>query len=137
MSVVVPHRVIDSIAEAVDPKQAILDAVGDLSGVHLLGDDVLIGIYIRPKKTAGGIIRPDMNVQEDMWQGKVGLVLKLGPNAFVDAEDGHLYEDRAKVGDWVMFFVGDARSVSIRGCPCRLIRDVNIRSTVDDPSIIF
>ena len=63
MSVVVPHRAIERVSQASDPKQAILETVGDISGVHLLADMVLLGTYIRPQKTAGGIIRPDVNVQ--------------------------------------------------------------------------
>src|ERR1035437_2510835 len=98
MSVVVPHRAIEIVSNSKDPKQAIIDTIGDLSGVEVIGDLVLIGIYIRPEKTAGGIIRPTANVQEDVWQGKVGLVLKWGPNAFRNPEDGTLYEQRVELG---------------------------------------
>ena len=39
----------------VDPKQAILDRVGDLSGVELFGSDMLVAIYKRPEKTKSGL----------------------------------------------------------------------------------
>jgi co-chaperonin GroES (HSP10) len=137
MSVVVPHRAIERVSLASDPKKAIFDIVGDLSGVHLMADTILIGTYIRPQKTAGGIIRPDMNVAEDVWQGKAGLVLKLGPAAFQDTTEYSFGGDTAEVGDWVVYKVGDAWSLNIKGYPCRLLRDVSIRLKVDDPSIVF
>lgn len=137
MSVVVPHRAISEIASASDPKEAILNVVGDLSGVRLLGDMVLIGTYIRSERTKGGIIRPDVNVQEDVWQGKVGLVLKLAHDAFKDTPDYVFNDNIANVGDWVVYKIGDAWSININGCPCRIVRDVNIRMVVEDPSIVL
>jgi len=137
MSVVIPHAAISRIASSTDPKKAILDAAGDLSGVRLLGDVVLIGTYIRPEKTSGGIIRPDLNVQEDVWQGKVGLVLKLAPDAFADTPEYSFHGNVAAPGDWCVYKVGDAWSVQVNGCPCRIVRDVNIRMVVDNPNIVF
>ena len=137
MSVVVPHRAIEAVSESKDPKKAIMDWIGDLSGVHMMADTVLIGTFIRPKKTAGGIIRPDVNVQEDVWQGKAGLVLKCGPDAFKDTPDYSFNGETVSVGEWVVYKVGDAWSLNIKGYPCRLIRDVSIKLKVDDPSIVF
>lgn len=141
MGVVIPARAIEAISESADPRKAILDWMGkELDGVHLPNDFVLIGTYIRPKKTAGGIIRPDDNVSEDVWQGKVGLLLKLGPDAFEDTEDytfNYGPGGKPKVGDWVVFKIGDAMSLDVKKFPCRYIRDVGIKMKVDDPSIIF
>ena len=137
MSVVIPHRAIEDVSKSSDPKKAILDAIGDLSGVDLSGDSVLLGIYIRPEKTAGGIYRPQANVEEDVYQGKAGLVLKWGPNAFRDPEDGELYDWRIEVGEWAVFKVGDAWSVSIKGYPCRLVRDTSLKMKIKNPSIVF
>jgi len=140
MSVVVNHGAVGRIATAKDPKQAILDTVGDLAGIHLMGDTVLIGTYIRPEKTSGGIYRPANNVQEDVFQGKVGLLVRLGPDAFEDTEDYTFnFGDagKPKVGDWVVYKVGDAWPLSVRGLPCRYIRDIGIRMKIDDPSLIF
>lgn len=137
MSVVVPRRAINVVAAAANPKQAIIESVGDLKKVHICADMVLIGIYFRPEKTAGGIYRPDANVEEDMWQGKVGLLLASGPDAFKDTHDYTFSEPIPKVGDWVVYKVGDAWSLNINKYPCRLVRDVNIRITLDDPEIVF
>ncbi len=133
MAVVVPHRAIDIIANAQDPKQAILDTVGDLSGFEIFGDRILMGIYVRPEKTKGGIIRPDSNKEEDIWQGKVGLILKLGPDAFKNTETGEYYEQRCAVGDWVLYDVQDTRYVMVNDFPCRRIRDTAIWARITDP----
>src|ERR1700730_14021694 len=119
MSVVSARKLTEiSLASAIDPKQAILDAIGDLSEVEVFYNYLLIGTYIRPEKTAGGIIRPDMNVGEDEWQSKCGLVLKIGPGCF-DYEPGYSGQS-VEVGDWITFFVGDKRSLTINGTPCFL-----------------
>lgn len=137
MSVVVPSRAIQMVANSKDPKRAILDIVGDLKDdPELFGDQVLLGIYFRPEKTAGGIIRPEANVEEDTFQGKVGLVLKWGPDAFVD-ESGELYEQHVNVGEWVVFKVGDAWSLSVHNYPCRIIRSSGVRMRLKDPNIVF
>ena len=136
MSVIVPHRAVEAISTAKDPKKAIMEMAGDLGDVEVIGTMVLVGTYYRPEKTAGGIIRVTQNKEEDTWQGKVGLVMKLGPDAFRD-DEGELFEQSAKVGEWCVYKVGDGWSLTIRDCPCRLIRDVNIRLKVKDPTIIL
>lgn len=137
MPISAPHSAIQSISQASDPKKAILEAVGDLSGVQVSGNMVLVGQYVRPERTAGGIIRPDSNKEEDVWQGKCGLILKLGPRAYVDDDEYQFYGERFDVGDWGVFKIGDAWQLLINKCPCRLVRDSSIRLKVKDPSIIL
>jgi hypothetical protein len=64
--------------EAPDEKQAILDKLGDLSQVQIAQNEVLVAIYIRPEKSAGGILLTPNYRKEDNYQGKVGLVVKIG-----------------------------------------------------------
>ncbi len=138
MTVVVPRGVIRNIAAAADPKEEIIRQLGDLSGLKVTGDMVLIASYIRSEKTAGGIIRPDSNVEEDVWQGKAGLVVKFGTAAYEDTSDYSFHpDDKPELYDWVVFRVGDAWQLQVNGVPCRLVRDVNIRGIVDDPNIVF
>lgn len=137
---VLPHRTIESLSQTTNPeefKKAIISTIGDLSGVDVMFNMVLLGIYIRPEKTAGGIIRPTDNVKEDIWQGKAGLVLKMGPNAFQDDGEYQFHGQKIEVGEWCVFKVGDAWSLEINRVPCRLVRDSNIRLKVKDPSIVF
>lgn len=138
MSIIVPARSIDTLSKASDPKAAILDIVGPaLPKIDILYNQILVATYIRPEKTGGGIIRPSQNVAEDQWQGKVGLVLKIGKLAFQDPDfDG----ERVDVGDWVGYKVGDAWEVLVNGkqaLTCRVIRDSSIRFKVTDPDVIL
>jgi hypothetical protein len=137
MNVVIPAKYVEAIAGSKDPKKAIQDMVGNLDGVEVFGDMVLIGTYIRPNKNSGGVWRPETNVQEDVWQGKVGLVLKRGPDAFIYPEDGEPYEQSVKEGDWCVFRVGDGWSLNINGAACRLVRDTNIRMKLQNPEAVF
>jgi len=127
MSVVTAAK-IQTISQAADPKKAIFDAVGDLSKEVILWDLVLIGTYIRPEKTSGGIIRPRENIEEDTYQSKSGLVLKFG----IDVVDP-VYNE----GDWVVYSIKDGWSLTVNGTPCRLIPYDRIRMKVSDPSVVF
>ena len=137
MAVIVPHRAIELVSTATDPKQAIQSLVGDLEDFEVMGDRVLVGIFMRPEKTKGGIIRPDANKEEDVWQGKVGLVLKWGPDAFVDPETGNLYDQTTEVGEWVVFRVGDGWQLEVNKMPCRMVKDVNIIARIKDPMSVL
>jgi len=137
MALASSSRVIDLIANSTDPKKDITKIVGDLSKVQVKWNMVLVATYIRPQKTSGGIWRPESNVAEDEWQGKVGLVLKLGPMAYQDDEETQFNGESVKIGEWAVYKVGDAWSVNINGYPCRLVRDSSIKMTVTDPGIVF
>ena len=117
------------ISQAANPKIAILNAAGDLTGVEVFWDLVLVGTFFRPEKTLGGIIRPPDNIREDEFQSKVGLVLKKGPNANGGPE--------ITEGDWVIYSVGDAPSVRMGEAPCRWVPYDRIRGKTDDPMKVF
>ena len=136
MGVVVPHKAIDIVANAKDPKKAILDTLGDYSGYEVTHNWVLMATFFRPQKTSGGIIRPDSNVEEDMWQSKVGLIIQLGPEAFKETVD-YSFAIKCSVGDWVTYFVNETRQQSVNGYPCRIIRDANITGRAKDPMMVF
>jgi co-chaperonin GroES (HSP10) len=127
-----------------DPKLEILDRVGDLADVEVFGNDILVALYIRPQKTKSGIILADSTRDEDRWQGKAGLVLKLGPTAYVD-DDGNTFRD-LKVGDWVVFRPSDGWPVTLNAAnstaskdavPCRVVSDIHIRLRVSTPDAIY
>lgn len=95
-------------AHEVDPRKELMDKFGPIAEhATVLSGKVLVAIYQRPEKTAGGILRPDKNREEDRWQGKIGLVLKIGPVAFTEDETHKWGGVTPKVGDWVQFRVGD------------------------------
>lgn len=125
------------LSAADDPKKAIQSTLkGALDKIELLHSKVLVALYIAPEKTKGGIIRPDSNVKEDVWQGMVGLVVKKGPIAFVDDDENRFGGANVEVGEWVAFTPGDGRRIQINGVDCRLIEDTQLMLKVNDPSII-
>lgn len=128
---------IEQIAQAKDPKAAIISAVGDLSKEKIASDLVLLGTYIRNEKTAGGIIRPVDTLKEDEYQGKVGLVLASGPLAYGDWEDDEHRGEFARPGIWVVYQIKDAWPVQINGTACRMIPYDKIRMQVSDPAKVF
>jgi hypothetical protein len=129
---------IESISQATNKKKAIIDAVGDMSGVDVLSDLVLLGTYIRDEKLPSGLILPQQNLQEDEFQGKVGLVLKAGPFAKTEFSDGSDDGgDSARVHSWVAFAIKDTWPLQVNGVACRLIPYDKIRLRVADPKVVF
>jgi hypothetical protein len=113
------------------------EMVGDLSNVELMGNRVLVGIYIEPSKRGSLYLAKD-TLKESVFQGVVGLVLKLGKQAFKDDPDNkvNFHGQSALEGQWVTFRAGDAKRTQIRGVDCRLVEDTLIDMIVDDPNCI-
>jgi co-chaperonin GroES (HSP10) len=124
-----------------DPKKVILDRVSAaVEKIELGGNKILIAVAPQPTVTRGGIIRPDSNRDEQRWQGKVGLVLKLGKTACKYAFDFSQYEWEGldlKPGDWVFFQKSDARERGIAGIPCATIKDYMIEGRIPDPELVW
>jgi co-chaperonin GroES (HSP10) len=121
-----------------DPKALLFAKVGDIpSELTVLHSQVLVAGYIRPGKTKGGIFLTDKSVEEDRWQGNIGLVLALGKGAFKDDGVAHFHGDKLKVGDWVMYTPADGVSMFIREVPCRLFQDTRILMKVSNPEIYY
>lgn len=115
-----------------------------LSKIEPLFQQALIGLYLRPDtvvQTPGGVYIPYDAVKDDTYQTKVGLVLKLGPRAFIDEPDAQFpvlfHGFTLKVGDWVGFRPSEGLALEIGGHKCRLIADVHFKVKVDHPDDIF
>lgn len=128
----------------VDPRQEILQRIGDLSNIEVFGNDIMVAVYMRPEKTKSGIILTDTSRAEDAFQGKCGLIVKMGPTAYMD-EEGAKFRD-IKEHDWVVFRASDgwpvtlnaANSVSSKDAViCRIITDINIRMRISSPDAIY
>lgn len=125
------------MSHVTDPKLEIQKAVKPLvDNMEVMGPQVLIAVYVRPEKTAGGILLTDNTRNEDNYQGKIGLVLKVGPIAFQE-DDGHKFPVAPKVGDWVMYRVGDTFEFTLGKWRFRLAEDVMIKAIVQKPDIIL
>lgn len=136
--------------EQIDEKQELLARLGDLSHVRIAQNEVLLAIYVRPEKTPGGIILTQKNRKEDMYQGKVGLVVKIGEACqFVrgDPEKGRQYGIPVKLHDWVVVRPSDTWPIDVNTdpnalqiedfVPCRLVFDDRIRLVVSSPGVIW
>ena len=140
-------RKIASSYKSNDPPAVVRDCIlrelGDISGLELFGDQVMVATYTRPEMTAGGIILTDSALQQDRFQSKVGLVLKLGPLAFKDDAVNGVFFGGANVAvnDWVFFRPADGMEFFSEdrtgGVPCRVFRDRDIKGRLSDPSAVW
>lgn len=126
-----------ALSQATDPKQGILDAVGDISQLEVSHNFILIAIYIEPEKTKGGILMPHKTIQESIYQGKVGLVLKHGPLAYVDDESNKFMGQKIAPGDWVVFRNSDGLDLDVNGVRCKFIEEAHIRAKVPAPGMVY
>lgn len=119
-------------------KDATAKIVGDVSDVDVFKNQVLVAIYQRPEKTAAGLFLPDGVRKEDQFQGKVGLVLKKGPDAFV-SDGRYTFKDTVEVGDWILFKVSDGWPITLNTANglCRMIDDVDVRGRVAEPDKVW
>ena len=122
---------------ALDPKKELISVLGDTSNVEIFNNQILVAIYIRPEKTVGGIILTNTIRDEDKWQGKVGLVIKKGPSAFVDDSKNWFNGITVDANDWVIFRPSDGWGLTINGIMCRLLEDTVIRGRVSHPDQVF
>lgn len=123
-----------------DPAAVIWKALGSLEGIEIFHNQVLVVVYIRPEKTAGGIILADVTGgmrDEDKWQGKVGLIVKTGEVAFDDPNGVWFKDVNLGIGDWAIFRPSDGWSITINGVLCRILDDTTIRGKTDNPDRVF
>ena len=128
------------IAAAVDtkgPKDALLDSVGNIDGFVLLDRRVLVATYV-PGEYVGNsklILRTDRNLDEGRFQGKVGIVLKVGDLMPADMP----YRE----GDWVMYRASDGfemffvRPDGASGTPCRVLAGESVIAKLEDPGMVY
>ena len=129
-----PHMVME---HAVDPAKALWDALGDLSGVEVLHNQALVAVYMRPQKTASGIYLTDQTRNEDIYQSKVGLLIKTGNTAFVPGEGWWENVETFVLGDWLVFRPSESWSITVNGVVCRVIDDINVRGRVKHPDTVW
>jgi hypothetical protein len=133
-----------------DTKQEILEKVGDLSGIEICNNEVLLAIYLRPEKTSGGIFLTPRNRIEDRYQSKASLVLKIGRACRFERTDpvtGVTFGLPIEVGDWVLVKTSDAWNTDYSPkmdatdindlVPCRMIHEDHIRMKIRHPAMFW
>jgi co-chaperonin GroES (HSP10) len=126
-----------AIAEDItDPKQVLLKALGKHQ-TTVLHSQVLVAGYVRPARTASGLWLTDKTIEEDRFQGNIGMVIALGKGAFKDDAVAKFHGDKLEVGDWVMYVPADGIALFINEVPCRLFSDTRILMKVTNPEIYY
>ena len=118
-------------------KEMLLGMLGDISGQRPLGNRVLVATYVTRQISKGGIIFVDKRKDASRFEGKVGLVIAVGPGAF-KYDGAYPWEGpKPAVGDWVWYRASDAPERWIRDVSCRTIEDDRIEGITDDPVAIY
>jgi co-chaperonin GroES (HSP10) len=127
------------IAESIGARdKVLLAALGDYKkDLTVLHSQVLVAGYIASSRTKGGIIKIDKTIEEDRWQGNIGLVIALGKGAFKDDSVAQFHGDKLKIGEWVMYLPADGVALYINQVPCRLFQDSRILMKVTNPEIYY
>jgi hypothetical protein len=132
------------MAHEVDPRQELLDRVGTLKDFEVFHNQALCAVYVRPDvKTVGGLLLPDATREEDKHQGKVGLIVKLGPTAFqADPNNAWKWPEDMGLHDWVYYRASDGWAVTVIGSKgdkvlCRVLDDTDIRGRIPHPDTVW
>lgn len=138
MALVVARKT-QKLSESTDFKADVLQELGSLEDVDVYFNHVLVATYIGGEKIGASklLYRPQSSVQEDTYQGKVGVVIKKGPNAFQSDEEIDFGSQTVEPGDYVVYRTGDGWDITINGVACRMLADRNIKMRVKDPEVIF
>jgi co-chaperonin GroES (HSP10) len=137
MAVNEPTRILE-YSEGDDPRKIVFDAIGD--GLDnfptLYRNEVLVVTAPTMTKSRGGIIFADKTKGEERFQGKIGLVIKLGEIAFNDPDLWPDEHTRPDVGDWVLYRNADTTECAINGVSCRFISDGYVKGRVLTPNAV-
>ena len=120
-----------------DPRDELIKQIGNIKDLEIFNNQILCAVYIRPEKTKGGIVLPDQHLQEDRNQSKVGLIIKMGPDAFVDETGTWFKGVEVKMHDWIVFRPADGWSIEVNGVLCRILDDTVVRGKVDRPDRVW
>lgn len=129
-----PHM---EMEHEVNPVETLVKQAGDISNIEVFNNQLLVAVYVRPAKTKSGIYLTDKTTEEDRYQSKIGLVLKMGDSAFNDKSGEWFNGVRIEEGDWIIFRPSDGWSITVNGQLCRMIDDVNVKGRVDQPDRVW
>jgi hypothetical protein len=103
-----------------EAKRDIHQQLGNISEVEMFGRQVLVALYIRPIwDTKTRLQMSSEKQQEDIYQGKVCMIVSMGPDAFRGDESymSAMFGRRPPpaVGDWVFLRAEDGTPTSLKG----------------------
>lgn len=124
-----------------DPRKIVWNALaGAHESIELIGPGGASRVLVATAPVGtkrGSLYLPDKTKGEGRFQGKVGLVLRMGERAF--KWDGPYEFDGLApgVGDWVVFRPADAWETGINGVLCRWVHDQMIVARVKTPEDVY
>lgn len=121
----------------IDPAETIRKEMGDINDIEIFHNQVLVAIYIRPEKTKSGLYLSAQTRDEDKYQGKVGLIIKKGADAFVDDSGKWFKGVNLDVGNWIYFRPSDGWQITVHGQLCRILDDTDIRGRIPGPDAVW
>lgn len=126
-----------------DPREALFDRIGNVPDEVCQLSRILVAVYQPPiaTHTAGGVLLPDAmtdsDLEEYLWQGKVGLIVAMGPQAYVDDEQTKFHGLKNEVGDWVWFRPSDGMACEVNNVFCRVFTEAGIIGKIPHPDSIW
>lgn len=120
-----------------NPADTIRKEMGDISDIEIFHNQVLVAIYVRPEKTKSGLYLSSQTRDEDKYQGKVGLIIKKGADAFVDDSGKWFKGVNLDVGDWIYFRPSDGWQITVHGQLCRILDDTDVRGRIPQPDTVW
>lgn len=134
-----------------DPADKLFRKAGKLAHYDVFNSQVLVAVYIRPEKSKSGLIMTTRTRDEDKFQSKVGMILKMGPSAFRDENGVWFKNEKFSVGDWVVFRASDGWAITLpidkgpaedtdidgKGFLCRLMDDTAVRMRIPHPDAVY
>ncbi len=136
----------EAIAYANDPRAYILDRCKIFtSAITVDTNNILVATYFLPEsvnirgpgKTTVPFVIPQMVSNEAMWQGRVGLLLAMGPMAWVSDNKVDFGGTAHKIGEWLLYDRQDGRQIAVNRIHCRRLRDVDVWGATDDPYRVY
>ena len=124
------------MAHDIDPADKLLCAVGDLSGFEIFHNQVLVAVYQRPEKTKSGLYLAKSTLDEDQFQSKIGLILRMGPQAFEDTGEWR-WPHKPERGAWIVFRPSEGWALGINGILCRMLADVSVKGRIASPDLVW
>ena len=121
----------------VDPKKKLIDEIGDISNFEIFNNNILVAVYQRPAKTKSGLYLTDKTTEEDLFQSKVGFLLKVGPRAIEPNAEGWFDGVEFNLNDWIVFRPSDGWTVTVNGVLCRILSDTQVRGRSDQPDKVW
>ena len=97
-----------------------------------VGFRILIAIPEKEEKTEGGVLLPEDTRKREVAASMVGMVLKMGPDAYKDVER-FPSGPWCKEGDFILMRSYSGTRINVHGQEFRVINDDSVEAVVEDP----